>query len=103
MRSHVHGQKPVDGKKWTFFGDGTVRSLGKCMTVAGGSREDGAAIRLVGCDGSGAQRFRLTAANYLVNVQADKCVDVTDVATDNGAQLQLWGCSGAGNQKRSIY
>ncbi|MEV7384438.1 RICIN domain-containing protein [Streptomyces sp. NPDC091215] len=93
----------VDWQKWTFFGDGTVRSLGKCMTVAGGSREDGAAIRLVGCDGSGAQKFRLTAANDLVNVQADKCVDVTDVRSDNGAQLQLWGCSGAGNQKWSIY
>ncbi|MFF7985859.1 ricin-type beta-trefoil lectin domain protein [Streptomyces sp. NPDC007901] len=93
----------VDWQKWTFFADGTVRSLGTCMTVAGGSRDDGAAIRLAGCDGSGAQRFRLTAANDLVNVQADKCVDVTDVRSDNGARLQLWGCSGGGNQKWSIY
>lgn len=71
------------------------------MDVDGGSRDDGAAVQLVSCNGTGAQQFRLNAAHDLVNVQADKCVDVKDVATGNGARLQLWSCNGGGNQKWS--
>jgi hypothetical protein len=86
-------------QKWDFRGDGTVRSLGMCMDVAWGSKEDGAHIQLARCSGNPAQQFVLSQAGDLVNPQADKCVDVVDNKTGNGAKLQLWTCAGTPNQK----
>jgi hypothetical protein len=86
-------------QKWDFRGDGTVRSLGLCMDVAWGSRDDGAVIQLARCSGNPAQQFVLSTAGDLVNPQADKCVDVKDNATGDGARLQLWTCAGTPNQK----
>ncbi|MFD5266561.1 ricin-type beta-trefoil lectin domain protein [Streptomyces sp. NPDC058335] len=86
-------------QKWVFNGDGTVRSLGMCMDVAWGSREDGAVIQLARCSGNPAQQFVLSTAGDLVNPQADKCVDVKDGGTGNESKLQLWTCSGTPNQK----
>ncbi|GGM21382.1 hypothetical protein GCM10010129_77100 [Streptomyces fumigatiscleroticus] len=86
-------------QKWTFYSDGTVRSLGKCMQVAGGSTADGAVIQIATCNGGSAQRFTLNKRSDLVNVHADKCVDVKDKKTANGTRLQLWSCAGTANQK----
>ena len=82
------------------FTGGTVRSQNdKCMDVARGSRDNGAAIQLATCSGSPAQQFVLTAAGDLVNPQADKCVDIAGWNPDNDAVLQLWQRSGNANQK----
>jgi hypothetical protein len=86
-------------QKWDFRGDGTVRSLGMCMDVAWGSKDDGAHIQLARCSGNPAQQFVLSQQGDLVNPQADKCVDVVDNKTGNGAKLQLWTCAGTPNQK----
>ncbi|WP_086750333.1 RICIN domain-containing protein [Streptomyces scabiei] len=86
-------------QKWDFRGDGTVRSLGLCMDVAWGSRDDGAVIQVARCSGNPAQQFVLSTAGDLVNPQADKCVDVKDNGTGDGARLQLWTCAGTPNQK----
>ncbi|MFE7655299.1 ricin-type beta-trefoil lectin domain protein [Streptomyces bottropensis] len=86
-------------QKWDFRGDGTVRSVGMCMDVAWGSRDDGAVIQLARCSGNPAQQFVLSTEGDLVNPQADKCVDVKDNATGDGARLQLWTCAGTPNQK----
>ncbi|MET7671052.1 serine/threonine protein kinase [Micromonospora luteifusca] len=84
---------------WTFPADGTVRSMGKCLDVAGHSTEDGAAIQLADCTGAGSQKFTLNKAYDLVNTKADRCVDVLDQNPDNGTRLQLWQCTGNANQK----
>ncbi|WP_162189940.1 ricin-type beta-trefoil lectin domain protein, partial [Dactylosporangium aurantiacum] len=73
--------------------------LGKCMDVSGGSTADGAVVQLWTCNGTGAQKFTLTAAGDLVNPQSGKCVDVQNVATANGSKLHIWTCNGASNQK----
>ncbi|MGW0298616.1 ricin-type beta-trefoil lectin domain protein [Streptomyces anthocyanicus] len=86
-------------QQWSFHTDGTVRTLGKCMQVEGGSTENGAAIRLGTCNGGAAQKFTLNKRHDLVNIHADKCVDVRDMVTDNGARLQLYTCAGTANQK----
>ncbi|MEU6069950.1 ricin-type beta-trefoil lectin domain protein [Streptomyces sp. NPDC047082] len=86
-------------QKWDFRGDGTVRSLGMCMDVAWGSKDDGAAIQLARCSGNPAQQFVLSTAGDLVNPQANKCVDALDNGTGNGTRLQLWTCAGTPNQK----
>jgi hypothetical protein len=86
-------------QEWEFRDDGTVRSLGLCMDVAGGSTDDGAVIQLARCSGNPAQQFGLSSAGDLVNPQADKCVDAKDNGTGNGTKLQLWTCAGTANQK----
>lgn len=88
-------------QSWRIRPDGSVRAMGKCMDVAGGSRDDGAAVQLVDCNGTGAQQFRLNAAHDLVNLQADKCVEVEDSPGVNGSRLRLWSCTGADEQKWS--
>jgi hypothetical protein len=88
----------TDLKRWVFYSDGTVRSQGHCMTVAGGSG-NGAPIEVTSCNGGSAQRFNLNNAHDLVNIAADKCVDVKDKQTANGTPLQLWSCGGTSNQK----
>ncbi|MDX3850177.1 ricin-type beta-trefoil lectin domain protein [Streptomyces sp. AK02-01A] len=90
---------PQDNQKWSFRSDGTVRSLGMCMNVAGGSTQSGAAIQLATCNGGPGQQFYLAAAGDLVNRAADKCVDVLDKGTASGTALQLWTCKGSSNQK----
>lgn len=86
-------------QQWTFYSDGTIRSLGMCMFVLAGSTAAGAAIGVYQCNGSSSQQWRFTTAGDLVNVKADKCVDVRDLSTADGARLQLWTCAGSSNQK----
>ncbi|MEU7927972.1 RICIN domain-containing protein [Micromonospora sp. NPDC049107] len=84
---------------WTFPSDGTVRSMGMCLDVAGHSTQDGAAVILAECSGASSQKFTLNKAYDLVNTKADRCVDVVESNPDNGAQLQIWQCTGNANQK----
>jgi hypothetical protein len=88
----------TDWKRWAFYSDGTIRSQGHCMAVAGGSA-NGTPIEVTGCNGGPSQRFNLNSAHDLVNIAADKCVDVKDQKTENGTPLQLWSCGGTSNQK----
>ncbi|MPY30750.1 RICIN domain-containing protein [Streptomyces adustus] len=88
-------------EKIDFRSDGTARMFGLCMSIAGASQNDGAAIQLATCNGSWAQRFNLNDAHDLVNTTIGKCVDVVDNGTANGTKLQLWTCFGTDNQKWS--
>lgn len=88
----------VDWKRWAFYPDHTVRSMGKCMTVAGGSA-NGTPIELEPCKGGASQGFVLKSSLDLVNIAADKCVDVKNQQTVNATPLQLWQCGGTSNQK----
>ncbi|HEX5754686.1 MAG TPA: RICIN domain-containing protein [Archangium sp.] len=67
--------------------------------MAWGSRDNGAVIQLVSCNGNPAQQFVLSGAGDLVNPQANKCVDIKDWNPASGARLQLWECGGTANQK----
>jgi hypothetical protein len=87
----------TDWKRWSFYSDGTIRSMGNCMTVAGSA--NGTPIEVKSCTGGSSQRFTLNSASDLVSVAADKCVDVKDKQTGNGTPLQLWSCGGTSNQK----
>ncbi|GAA0924410.1 hypothetical protein GCM10009558_036590 [Virgisporangium aurantiacum] len=86
-------------QQWTFVGDGTLRTNNMCMDVAWGSRDNGAAIQIVGCSGNPAQQFVLSAAGDLVNPQSNKCVDVNGWGTANHTVLIQWDCHGGANQK----
>lgn len=86
-------------QKWVFKSDGSVRSMGLCLGIAGSSKSNGAAIRLATCNGGWAQRFTLNSSHDLVNTVIGKCVDAKDQGTGNGTPLQLWDCGGTSNQK----
>jgi streptogrisin C len=86
-------------QQWTFVGDGTLRTNNMCMDVAWGSRDNGAAIQIVGCSGNPAQQFVLSAAGDLVNPQSNRCVDVSGWGTANHTPLIQWDCHGGANQK----
>ncbi|WP_432164271.1 ricin-type beta-trefoil lectin domain protein [Streptomyces tendae] len=87
-------------QQWEIWPDGTMRTMGKCMTLLGG-HDNATPIALYDCNGNATQQFRVNAANDLVNPYADKCVDVKDQRTTNGTRLQLWTCNGQANQKWS--
>ena len=87
----------VDGQKFAFASDGTLRVYGKCLQVRG--TDNGSRLRIATCTGASAQRFEYNNAYDLVNIQTDKCVDVPDGNSANGVPAQIWDCTGAGNQK----
>ncbi|MFF2524085.1 RICIN domain-containing protein [Streptomyces liangshanensis] len=86
-------------QQWTVYSDGTIRSLGMCMSVGGGSTTDGASVDLYTCDGSASQKWRVEAAGDIANVKANKCLDARDFGTADRTALQIYTCEGTNNQK----
>jgi hypothetical protein len=84
------------GQQWAFV-NGTLRSMGMCMTTAGSS--SGAALVIQSCNGGSAQLFRLTSAHDIVHSGTNTCVDVKGNKTAAGTRLQVWKCNGQTNQK----
>ncbi|MDH6213473.1 serine/threonine protein kinase [Streptomyces pseudovenezuelae] len=83
------------GQRWQTGSGGTLRSAGKCMTVAGGATDDRTQIQLADCNGDSSQRFHL-AGTQLMADQSQKCVDIFGGASGTGAVL--WECNGRDNQ-----
>lgn len=84
---------------WHAMPDTSIRSVGRCLDVVNGSRDNGAGIQLADCNGTGAQQFQFDSAHRLVNLQAGKCVTIKDAPGVNGARLYLWTCGTAATQK----
>lgn len=80
-------------QQWTRSGS-TLRTLGRCLDVTGGSTASGAKLQLWDCNGTPAQDWR-QVGNTLVNPASDKCVDSPGGGTANGARLQIWTCNGS--------
>jgi type 1 glutamine amidotransferase len=109
----VSGMSSVDGTKiqlwtcngqsnqqWTVGSDGTIRSLGKCMTVNGTA--NGSPAQLWSCNGGGGQRWTPGANSSLVNPQSGRCLDANGGSSANGTQLIIWDCHGATNQRWTL-
>ncbi|MCW2870221.1 ricin-type beta-trefoil lectin domain protein, partial [Actinacidiphila oryziradicis] len=82
-------------QQWKIASGETIRSSGKCMTVAGGATDDRTEIQLSGCDGSASQQFHLDGTELLAD-QSQKCVDIFGGAS--GTVAVLMGCNGRDNQ-----
>lgn len=80
-------------QSWSFPGDGTVRVLAKCLTVAGGTAgsPNGTPIELRTCSGSGSQSWTSSNGN-LINTLTGKCLDIN--ASDATKPLEIWTCGG---------
>jgi cytolysin (calcineurin-like family phosphatase) len=75
----------------------TSTGSNKCVDVNGSGSADGTNIQQWGCNGSGAQSFRVeSAAGHarLVNTNSGKCMDIAAAGTADGTNVQLWTCNG---------
>ncbi|MEU4240062.1 ricin-type beta-trefoil lectin domain protein [Actinoplanes sp. NPDC026619] len=91
----------ASNQQWSTGSDGSLRSGGKCLSLAGGGADNGTAVVLAGCSSEWYQKFWVNDSNDLVNYVNGKCVDVVDNVNADGTQLQLWDCTGGANQKWS--
>ncbi|HEV8556197.1 MAG TPA: ThuA domain-containing protein [Actinophytocola sp.] len=109
----VSGMSSTDGTKiqlwtcngqsnqqWTVGSDGTIRSLGKCMTV--NATTNGSPVQLWSCNGGNGQRWTPGANSSLVNAQSGRCLDANGGSSANGTQLIIWDCHGATNQRWTL-
>ncbi|MFD4523828.1 serine/threonine protein kinase [Streptomyces sp. NPDC058470] len=95
-------QATCDGsatQRWQIGSDGSFRSSGKCMTVAGGASDDRTEIQLTGCSGDASQQFHFSGAELLGD-QSKKCVTI--FGGTSGTVVVLWECSGWDNQTWTI-
>jgi hypothetical protein len=86
-------------------GDYVIRSAmtGKCIDIASSSTADGAKVQQWDCNGTNAQKFRLTptSSGYwkIANVNSGKVLDIKDGSTAANAELHQWSYVGANNQQ----
>ncbi|HEX3783709.1 MAG TPA: ricin-type beta-trefoil lectin domain protein [Pseudonocardiaceae bacterium] len=85
-------------QRWQVPGDGTVRTLGKCLDVSGGS---GTAAELESCSGSSDQQWKYQRNGDLVNAKTGLCLDVTGGGSAAGTALEAWTCGD--NQLNQIW
>jgi len=82
-----------------------IRSVAtqKCVDVASSSTADGAKVQQWDCNGTNAQRFRVTPTSggyfSIINVNSNKGLDITDASTAENARVQQWTYSGGANQQ----
>lgn len=77
-------------QRWSVISDGTIRSLGKCLTAAGTA--DGSAVQLSTCSGTSAQRWSYQQSGNLVNAASSKCLDSFGGSSSDLTKLVVWPC-----------
>ena len=76
----------------------TLRTLGRCVDVAGGGTANGTQLQLYDCNGSGAQNWVQQSNGSMMNPASGRCMDSPSGATANGTRLQIWDCNGSAAQ-----
>jgi glucose/arabinose dehydrogenase/PKD repeat protein len=85
-------------QQWTpSLVDGTLRSMGKCLSVRGTALRTPAVLWT--CDGSASQRWMPQLNGSLVNAATGMCLDAMKASTANGTPLIIYTCNNALNQK----
>ncbi|HEX3964774.1 MAG TPA: ricin-type beta-trefoil lectin domain protein [Trebonia sp.] len=74
--------------------DGSLRFGGYCLYNAGGGGNDGTAIKELGCNGSSAELWGISAYGQIQNLLSRKCLAVPGNSSANGAKLELEDCYG---------
>ncbi|WP_344074069.1 RICIN domain-containing protein [Streptomyces crystallinus] len=75
-----------------------VAAPGKCLDVAGGSADNGAAVQIWTCNNGPEQDWRLEpdgSGLHLRNVKSGKCLDVDHANSADGTKIQIWNCNQA--------
>src|SRR5271166_4836933 len=73
-------------------------AAGKCIDDAGAGTDNGSAIQIFTCNGTGAQSWAWNSSDGTLRA-LDKCMDVAAGATASGTPVQLWECNGTGAQE----
>lgn len=80
-------------QQWTLNPDQTVRTLGRCLDLAGNGTVNGTKLELYDCNGAGGQKWVPQANGSLLNPQSGRCLDDPSGNTASGTQLQLYDCN----------
>ncbi|MDC0709173.1 RICIN domain-containing protein [Stigmatella sp. ncwal1] len=86
-------------------GDYVIRSVmtNKCIDVASSSTADGAKVQQWDCNGTNAQKFRIspTSGGYwkIINVNSGKGLDIAENSTAQNAKVHQWSYTGGNNQQ----
>jgi hypothetical protein len=86
-------------QQWTLNPDQTLRTLGRCLDIAGNSTAAGAKLELYDCNGVGGQQWVPQPDGSILNPQSGRCLDDPNGSTTDGTQLQIWDCNGNVAQK----
>jgi len=81
-------------QQWQVAGDGTIRTAGRCMDVAGAATAKGTIVQLADCNGNPAQQFAFDGV-LLVSKLTGNCVDVKGARVVAGAAAVIAGCTTA--------
>jgi len=81
-------------EKWTDEPDQTLRLGGKCLTVTGSSKLDGATVVLQTCGTTKNQQWSTGDGGELINVNSGRCLDDPGNSTTNGTALVQEDCYG---------
>jgi Ricin-type beta-trefoil lectin domain/Alpha-L-arabinofuranosidase B, catalytic len=88
---------------WTYNGDTSLSTLGRCLDIIGNGTANGTQVELWDCNGVGGQKWTPQTDGSLRNPQSGRCLDSPGGATANGARLQIWDCNGTGAQKFAFW
>ena len=83
-------------QQWTWNGT-SLRTLGRCLDVTGGSTANLAQLQLWDCNGGGAQQWQ-QVGNTLRNPASGRCIDSPGGSVANAARLQIYDCNGSAAQ-----
>ena len=99
-RIQIWGCNNTGAQAWTLQPDGTVRVLGGCLTVNGGTAK-GTKVVWSSCNGSAYQQWQWQNRDYnaLYNPYSGRCLDDPAGSTTPGTQLQIWDCNNSNPQR----
>jgi hypothetical protein len=85
---------------WRYnVADHTIRTLGRCLSVAGNGTADQTHLLLNDCNGTGGQQWTPQADGTILNPPSGKCMSAVGAATANGTALQILGCGQVSTDK----
>jgi alpha-galactosidase len=82
-------------QQWTIGTDGTIRTLGKCLTAQNAGTAAGTAVVLSTCASSpsaAGQTWSYQSNGNLVNDNSGLCLDAYGGSTASGTKLDTWTC-----------
>jgi hypothetical protein len=88
-------------QKYTWNGQ-TLRTLGKCLDIAGGANANSTPLQLATCNGGGYQNWVVNGNGSISNPTTGRCIDSPGAATANGTRLQIYDCNSSGAQQFSF-
>lgn len=88
---------------WYHNANGSLTTLGQCLSPVGGGTTNGTLLELANCNGGSGQSWTQQANGSLLNAGSGRCVDDPSYNTANGTQLQIWDCNGAAQQQFALH